>query len=509
MDWLAVLLTIVAFGTLFYLISYFSAPASKLKFPADLPGPSFREYLPGGPANKLYSDSRALTTVLVKLGEKYGLTYQISLGFERTIVTSNADDLLQILGKRDEFVRPESFLHVSRTVAPNGILSLNNDDHKKLRTHLRDKFNISFLEAYHKPLTEAFGELRELLVDKLKTESVTDFLAIIETTTFRVIISAAFGINMPYDMRQQLAKSVDNLNVLSMKHIMMYPLHKRLAPFGAQRKLIQEQNKVFSFFEKMILERLEQRQTESITTDRNMDLMDHLIDFYGDDLVSLKSQVFNVVVAGAHTTAQTLSWCIYNLCADHQLRDRLQTEVDIVSSTYTSDQCVSLEDIKSRLPVTTSVWKETLRCNPPIPIVLRLSAKDITLRGSKTNVPKGTPVLLNLHHAHLTSKYWRDGQAFNAERWCDQNGNVAKPKYAPNGSYLPFGAGPRGCVGSFFAEYVGVLMLAEIYRRFNFELACEAEEIVSLFDFVQSIGYSNKKSGAMDIGIPVKVKSRG
>lgn len=57
----------------------------------------------------------------------------------------------------------------------------------------------------------------------------------------------------------------------------------------------------------MILERLEQRQVQSISADRDMDLIDHLIDFYGDDLVSLKSQVFNVVIASAHTSAQTLS----------------------------------------------------------------------------------------------------------------------------------------------------------------------------------------------------------
>lgn len=181
------------------------------------------------------------------LGEKYGLTYQVSLGFERTIVTSNVEDLLQILGIRHEFVRSESFLNVSRTVAPNGLLSLNYDDNKKLRKHLRDNFNITFLQAYHKPLAEAIGELSELLVDKIKREKVTDFLTIIATTTFRVIISAAFGISMSYDMRQQLAKPVDNLNILSMKHIMMYPLHKRLAPFGAQNKFLQEQKRLFSF----------------------------------------------------------------------------------------------------------------------------------------------------------------------------------------------------------------------------------------------------------------------
>lgn len=54
-----------------------------------------------------------------------------------------------------------------------------------------------------------------------------------------------------------------------------------------------------------------------------------------------------------------------------------------------------------------------------------------------------------------------------------------------------------------------MLILAEIYRRFNFELACEPEEFVSLFDFVQAIGYSDKKNGVMDVGIPVKVRTRG
>lgn len=250
MDWFTIFLAIAAFGALYYLISHFSAPPSKFKFPTGLPGPSFLDYFPGGSANKLYSDSRALTRVLVELGEKYGLTYQVSLGFERTIVTCNAEDLLQTHGTRHDFLRPESFMHVSRTVAPNGILSLNNDDHNKLRKHLRDNFNITFLEAYHKPLTEAVGELKKLLVDKIQTENVTDCLTIVASTTFRAIISAACGISMSYDIRQELAKSADDLNILSMMHILMYPLHKRLAPFGAENKLLQVQKRLFSCFRK-------------------------------------------------------------------------------------------------------------------------------------------------------------------------------------------------------------------------------------------------------------------
>lgn len=509
MVWIIIIILVV-FSITFYIFSHASSRRnSEVDFPANLPGPSFQDYLPGGLANKLYSDSQALSKVLVKLGEIYGLTFQVSLGFERMVVTSNADDILHVLATRHDFVRPKAFLQVSRLVAPNGILSLNNEDHIKIRKHLRDNFNATFLQTYHNPLTDALGEMREQLVGEMKTEKVTDLVPILANTTFNVIISVVFGSPMSYEVRQELAKAVEEVNMLAMKHILMYPLHERLAAFGARNNLIRENNKLFSFFDAMIMERLEQKKAQSPTsTDGGLDLMDHLLNFYGDDFVSLKSQIYNVVIAGAHTSAQVLAWCVYHLSVNHNLREKLRAEMDTVSSTYTKDQYFSLEDVKSRLPLATAIWRESLRVNSPLPILMRVSAKDMTLGGSKTSIPKGTTVLLNVQHAHVTSNYWRDGGSYNPERWIDQNGNVSKPKYAPNGSFIPFSTGPNRCPGSFFADYEGVLILVEMYRRFNFELACNSEEIVALFDFVQCLKYCDKDSGVTDIGIPVKVSNR-
>lgn len=290
MDWYIFVIIFLFFITFYFIFNAVSPRDSKLNFPASLPGPSFQDYVPGGLANKLYSDSQALSKVLVKLGKAYGLTFQVSLAFERMVVTSNADDILQVLATRHEFVRPESFLQVSRFAAPNGILSLNAEDHSKIRRHLRDNFNATFLQTYHIRLNDALKEMRERLVDEIKHVEVTDLVPILSSTTSNVITSVVLGSPMSHDVRQQLARQAERVCVLAMKHILMHPFHERFAAFGARNNLTRENDKLFKFFEVMILERLEQRKAKSSTsTDGDQDLMDHLLNFYGDDFVSLKS----------------------------------------------------------------------------------------------------------------------------------------------------------------------------------------------------------------------------
>lgn len=143
---------------------------------------------------------------------------------------------------------------------------------------------------------------------------------------------------------------------------------------------------------------------------------------------------------------------------------------------------------------------------PPAPFTLRKALKDVKLRGSGVQVPKGTQVLVFFQSAHV-GRHWDDPEQFIPERWgnaeiCGEGDKV------PGGAYLPFSAGVRNCAGQFFAEYEGLLILAELFRRFDISLACEPTEVVKATGFVQGGRYSSKKNGHFDMGIPLRIKIR-
>jgi cytochrome P450 len=130
-----------------------------------------------------------------------------------------------------------------------------------------------------------------------------------------------------------------------------------------------------------------------------------------------------------------------------------------------------------RLPYLQAVLTEVLRLYPPAYILARTSIAPCTIGGY--NIPVGTTVLMSQWVMHRDARYFDDPDAFRPERWLD-----GLADRLPAGVYLPFGDGPRRCIGQGFALLEAALVVGTIAQRFRFRLVpghpVEPEPLVTL-----------------------------
>ncbi len=172
----------------------------------------------------------------------------------------------------------------------------------------------------------------------------------------------------------------------------------------------------------------------------------------------LRDELITLFLAGHETTAIALTWALAVLSRYPALRRRLQAEVDEVLG----DRLPTGEDF-DRLPFTRAFFDEVLRVYPPQVVMLRQAVGPDELDGFP--VRAGQNLLLNIHGVHYHPGYWDNPQGFDPDRFAPF-GPGPQHKFA----YIPFGAGPRQCLGNHFALMEGVLALAIIHQRYVLDL---------------------------------------
>lgn len=163
------------------------------------------------------------------------------------------------------------------------------------------------------------------------------------------------------------------------------------------------------------------------------------------------------LLAGHETTAKALTWTLYLLACQPQWQDRLLAELEAV----VGDGPVTGAHIDA-LPEMTKVLKESMRLYPPVPVLTRVTADDVTL--GELKLKAGTLVVLPTYAIHRHETLWRDPNRFDPERF-----EIDKERPLARTQFMPFGAGPRFCIGSTFAMIEATAILATLLRRARFE----------------------------------------
>ena len=169
--------------------------------------------------------------------------------------------------------------------------------------------------------------------------------------------------------------------------------------------------------------------------------------------VQLRDQLATLLLAGHETTAVTLFWALTLLALDPAEQQRLADESRGLDITM---------DVLPRLVRTRAVVNETLRLYPPAFAIAREALGPDRL--GEFDLPARTVLIIAPWVLHRHRRYWRDPDAFDPDRFMP---DAPQP---PRFAYLPFGAGPRVCIGAQFALTEAVLVLASIIQRFRVEL---------------------------------------
>ncbi|PKA59200.1 Protein lutein deficient 5, chloroplastic [Apostasia shenzhenica] len=196
----------------------------------------------------------------------------------------------------------------------------------------------------------------------------------------------------------------------------------------------------------------------------------HFLVASGDDVSSkqLRDDLMTLLIAGHETSAAVLTWTFYLLSKEPKIMAKLQEEVDCVLG----DRFPTIEDMK-RLKYTTRVINESLRLYPQPPVLIRRSIKDDVL--GNYPIGRGEDIFISVWNLHRSPMHWANPETFNPERWSLDGPNPNEVNQ--NFSYLPFGGGPRKCVGDMFATYETVVATAMLARRFDFQIAVGAPPV--------------------------------
>jgi cytochrome P450 len=172
----------------------------------------------------------------------------------------------------------------------------------------------------------------------------------------------------------------------------------------------------------------------------------------------LRVEVTTFLLAGQETTSLALTWTWYLLSQHPDAQRRLEEEIDVVLDGRSPEY----DDLAS-LPYTRMVIDEAMRLYPPAWGFSRQALADDELGGFR--LPRGWLAFIVPYVLHRLPGVWADPEAFDPDRFLPE-ATAARPKFV----YLPFGAGPRQCIGSHFALIEAQLVMATLAQRYRLRL---------------------------------------
>jgi cytochrome P450 len=173
----------------------------------------------------------------------------------------------------------------------------------------------------------------------------------------------------------------------------------------------------------------------------------------------LRDEVITILIAGHETVASALTWACYLLSQNPAAAEKLDREL----KTVLKGRPPTAEDLPA-LETTRRVFDETLRLYPPAWLITRKCLAEDRIGGWR--IPAGSLVIIGVSAIHHHPAFWPDPDRFEPDRFLPEQ-TSARPRYA----YLPFGGGPRLCIGNTFALTEAPLILAAIFQHFRLELA--------------------------------------
>jgi cytochrome P450 len=219
------------------------------------------------------------------------------------------------------------------------------------------------------------------------------------------------------------------------------------------------------FFEELVSELIQSRKAlvergEAVPRDLLTLLLEAADPETGKGLsdTEVGANIVTFIGAGHETTANVLSWSIYLISQDERVRTRIEREVDEVLGAG----AIEPEHL-DRLVYTRAVLDEAMRLYPPAPLLSRAAIADDRI-GALT-IEAGTVVTIAPYVLHRHRTLWDEPDAFRPERFLP-----GERETIDRFAYLPFGAGPRVCIGATFALQEAVIVLATIVRAVRLDL---------------------------------------
>jgi cytochrome P450 len=386
--------------------------------------------------------TRSLLTALTIMQDRVGNAFRINLpGFKPVVVAGPEANRQVMITERQRFSWRSEGDPVTRLLR-QGVLVVDGELHDELRALM----NPALQRANVLPHIGQMWRSTEQVTRGWKDGERRDMLVEMRRVALLILMGSLFSIDFTVDMEQLWQPILHLLAYISPGLWILWPGMPRLR----YRSAIEEMDR---YLYQVIRSRREQPRTQS------PDLLDHLIAAgLSDDLI--RDQLLTMLIAGHDTSTALLAWALFLLGSHPQWMVQVKQEIDAVLTT--TSQPPTAEQL-SQLHITDQVIKETLRIYPPIHVGNRFALEDVNLQGYQ--VPAGARLMASIYLTHRDENHWPEAEQFRPERF-----ERAQEQKRPALAYVPFGGGPRNCIGAVFAQIEAKAVLASLVQCFDLQL---------------------------------------
>ncbi len=405
-------------------------------------------------------DSRAMARnpvrVLSKYTELYGDTFRFYFGGVReAIVTTNPAVIQHVLKTNAENYH-KSEIQVKRMghFLGKGLLTTHGEAWRTQRRLIQKGFDRKQLEILSSIMQDSLADsLREF--DRQARNGPVDIYPHLMKMTFGMVGRSLFGAKLKDEDIDLISHTIMTVQGFMVRQTIQPYLNPWFAISGELRRHEEMRARADS----ILRDYIKRRRQEAPGHDLLQILMDaRYSDGHGmsDDLVL--SESMQLLVAGHETSSNALSWLFYLLSSRPDCLERVRQEFDSVLG----EKPLSYSDV-AKFEFTTQVIQEGLRLYPPFWMVDRMAVVDDSV--GDLAIPRGSTVVVFVYGAHHAPQYWENPESFDPERFSKANEKLHSPC-----TYLPFGAGPRGCIGGNYAMLQVLMILSVLLRKYDLQL---------------------------------------
>ena len=326
-----------------------------------------------------------------------------------------------------------------------GLTRMQGTQHKQQRQLVMPAFHRKAVEGYHRIMVETAGSV----LSEWQVDTVSDIYSQMRNFALRLASSVLFSQDLHESLRagtmieEWLRKNFSS-------SVWLFPVNLPGTPYW---QMLQHAGRL----EKLILAMIAQRRAQPEGRTDVLAILTQARDEQGNAATDaeLVGQATILFFASFETTASTMSWTLFLLAQHPEIFSDLTDELQSVlrGEPPTGDQL-------AQLPLLERVIKESMRILPPVPYTVRALMRKINMGGYR--IRQGSRVVCSYYMTHHLPDLYPEPEKFRPERWL---------KFDPSPyEYMPFGAGPRSCIGGIFAMQAMKISLAMILQRFRLQV---------------------------------------
>lgn len=411
---------------------------------------------PRVPVSEYFSSQKAIIGHMIdaytEYQQRYGDLFKAMLVVRPVYIASGPEYATHVLQKNHRNYYKDKPSHIVGDVIGNGILTSEGDFWRKQRRLVQPAFHKTQIVNLSRIMAE---ETDKILVG-LEDQDEIEVHGLMTHLALQVVSRALYGKGISDDNIALVDECVTVLlELMVMKirdpfRLLKNKITGKLDDYWARKRQLDE----------LILGIVDQRKIDGVGDNDLLDMLLSSVDTEtGEPLQreEMLNELMALFLAGHETSANGLSWMMMLLDQHPEVVEKLQKEVDSV----VGKELVSFDHLM-KLPYTRQVIDESLRLYPPAWIIGReaLSPDQI----GDLHLKKGDNISIFIYGLHRNPNYWEAPGEFRPERMTADK----KKDFLPN-QYLPFGSGPRLCIGHQFAVTEMQIALATMIQRYTFE----------------------------------------